>query len=94
MNSYLVERYIPGLAEADLRAALGRVQAVCAELSAAGTPIHYGGSTFLALEETCFCRFDTDRAETAAQANERARFPFARITQAIAIEPEWLPASQ
>ncbi len=94
MNSYLVERYLPGLAEADLRVALGRVQAVCAELSAAGTPIRYGGSTFLALEETCFCRFDTERAETAAQANERARFPFARITEAIVIEPQRVPASQ
>ena len=94
MNSYLVERYLPGLAEADLRAALGRVKAVCAELSAAGTPIRYGGSTFLALEETCFCRFDTERADTAAQANELARFPFARITEAIVIEPQSVTPSQ
>ena len=61
MNSYLVERYLPGFSEADLRAALERVQAACAELSAAGMPIRYGGSLFLALEETCFCRFDSDR---------------------------------
>ena len=93
MNSYLVERYLPGLSEGDLRAALERLQAVCAQLSAAGTPIEYGGSTFLALEETCFCRFDTERAETAVQANEQARFPFARITEAIVIEPQGAPAS-
>jgi hypothetical protein len=88
VNSYLVERYLPGFSEADLRAALERVQTACAELSAAGTPIRYGGSLFLALEETCFCRFDSERAETAAEANERAQFPFARITPTIVIVPE------
>lgn len=93
MNSYLVERYLPGFSEADLRAALERVQAVCAELSAAGTPIRYGGSTFLALEETCFCRFDTQSAKTAAEANEQAQFSFARITEAIVIEPQGAAAS-
>lgn len=93
MNSYLVERYLPGFSEADLLTALERVRAVCAELSAAGTPIRYGGSTFLALEETCFCRFDTHSAQTAVEANEQAQFPFARITEAIVIEPQGAAAS-
>ena len=88
MNSYLVERYLPGFSEADLRVAIGRVQVACAELSAAGTPVRYGGSLFLALEETCFCRFDSEHAETAATANERAQFPFARITPTVVIAPE------
>lgn len=87
MNSYLVERYLPGLSEVDLRAALQRVRATCEELSAGGAPIRYAGSMFLALDETCFCRFDSDSAEVAAEANERAQFPFARITPAIVIAP-------
>lgn len=83
MNSYLVERYLPGLSEADLRTALDRVRATCEELSARGTPIRYAGSLFLALDETCFCRFDSDSAEVAAEANERAQCPFARITPVV-----------
>jgi Nickel responsive protein SCO4226-like len=87
MNSYLVERYIPGLSETDVRAALERVQAVCAELSADGAAIRYVGSIFLPVEEACFCRFDSDRPETVAGANEQAELPYARITAGLAIEP-------
>jgi hypothetical protein len=87
MNSYLVERYLPGLSESDVRTGLSRAHAACADLSAAGTEIRYLGSIFLPLEEACFCRFDSDRRETVAEANERAQIPFARITAGRAIAP-------
>jgi Nickel responsive protein SCO4226-like len=87
MNSYLVERYLPGLSETELRTALRRVQAVCDELSAAGTPVRYLGSILLPVEEACFCRFDGGRPETIATVNERAQLAFARITAALAIAP-------
>lgn len=85
MTAYLVERYLPGLSEADITAALDRARATCAELTAGGTPIRYLGSTFLPDEEACLCRFDADRPETVVRANELAAFPFARITPAVAI---------
>ena len=88
VNTYLVERYLPGFSAADLRAAIQRVKDTCAELSAAGTPVHYRGSLFLAVEETCFCRFDSELAETAAEANEQAQFAYARITPAVVIAPD------
>ncbi len=87
MNSYLVERYLPGLAEVEVRRGLERAQAACEELSAAGTEIRYVGSIFLPLEEACFCRFDSQHAEAVAEANERAQVPFARITAGVAISP-------
>ncbi len=87
MIAYLVERYLPGLSEADVRAALSRAEAACAELRAAGYEIHYRGSIFLALEEACFCRFDSDRADAVTEANHRAGLAFARISPGIAIEP-------
>lgn len=90
MNAYLVERYLPGLSEAEVRAALGRAEAACAELCAAGTEIRYRGSIFLALEESCFCRFDSDRPEAVAEVNHRAHLAFARISPGIAIEPSSL----
>ncbi len=90
MNAYLVERYLPGLSESDVRAALSRAEAACAELRAAGTEIRYRGSIFLALEEACFCRFDSDRAEAVAEVNQRAQLAFARINPGFAIEPSSL----
>jgi hypothetical protein len=87
MNSYLVERYLPGVSEVQLRAALERLEAACAELSARGDPIRYVGSMFLPDEETCFCRLDGDNPGAAAKANEIARLPFARITAGLAITP-------
>ena len=88
MNSYLVERYLPGVSEADVRAGLHRAQLACAELEAQGAAIRYLGSIFLALEEACFCRFDSETRETVAVANERAGLPFARITAGVAIDRE------
>ena len=87
MNAYLVERYLPGLSEAELRTRLERAEAACAELGAAGVEIRYCGSMFLPLEEACFCRFDSDHPEAVAEVNERARLPFARITRGVAIGP-------
>lgn len=88
MNAYLVERYLPGVSEAELRARLGRADAACAELREAGTEIRYLGSIFLPLEEACFCRFDGDHPEAVAEVNARAQLAFARITGGVAIAPE------
>jgi Nickel responsive protein SCO4226-like len=88
VHAYLVERYLPGMSEADVRVALSRAEAACAELRAAGTEIHYRGSIFLGLEEACFCRFDSDRAETVTEVNQRAGLAFARISPGTAIEPQ------
>ena len=88
MNSYLVERYLPGLSEAEVRAGLRRAESACADLRATGTEINYVGSIFLPLEEACFCRFDSDRPEAVAAANERAQLAFARITAGVAIDAD------
>ena len=87
MNSYLVERYLPGVSEAELRVGLKRLEEACAELSARGDSVRYLGSMFLAEEETCFCRLDGDSAAAPAKANEIAQLPFARITAGLAITP-------
>jgi Protein of unknown function (DUF4242) len=87
LNSYLVERYLPGISEAELRVALARLEEACSELSAKGNPVRYLGSMFLPEEETCFCRLDGDSPGAAAEANEIAQLPFARITAGLAITP-------
>jgi hypothetical protein len=87
MNSYLVERYLPGVSEAELRGALERLTEACAKLTSSGNPVRYVGSMFLAEEETCFCRLDSDSPDAAAEANAIAQLPFARITAGLAITP-------
>ena len=88
MQTYLVERYLPGLSAAALGAALGRAQTACAQLSATGAPVRYRGSMFLPGEEACFCRFEAESAETVARVNEMAEVPFARITPALPFAPD------
>lgn len=88
MPAYLVERYLPGLSESEVRAGLSRAEAACAELRAAGIEIRYRGSMFLALEEACFCRFDSDGPEAVTEVNHRAQLAFARISTAVAIEAD------
>ena len=88
MNSYLVERYLPGMSEAEVRRGINRVRALCTELVTKGIEIRYVGSIFLPLEEACFCRFDSDRAETVAEVNQEAQLAFARITAGVAITPD------
>jgi Protein of unknown function (DUF4242) len=88
MNSYLVERYLPGLTTDALRSALQRAQTACAQLSAAGAPVSYRGSMFLPDEEACFCRFDAETPETVARVNEMAEVQFDRITPALPLAPD------
>lgn len=87
MNSYLVERYLPGLAETDVRRRLERARIASEEMSLTGTEIRYLGSIFLPLEEACFCRFDSENAEAVAEVNERAQVPFSRIILGVTISP-------
>jgi hypothetical protein len=94
VNSYLVERYLPGLSEAELRSGLERAQALCHELSAEGIDVRYLGSIFLPVEEACFCRFESDGAETVVEVNQRAQLAFARITPGVSIAPGASFASQ
>jgi hypothetical protein len=87
MTAYLVERYLPGMSEAQASAAVRRAPAACAELTAAGRRVRYLGSILMPSDEACFCRFDADSEETVARVNELAGIPFARITEAHIVLP-------
>ncbi len=57
MGTYMVERYLPGVSEEALRAAIARVQAVAAQMQAEGVAVGYLGSTFAPEDQCCFCLF-------------------------------------
>jgi len=84
MPTYLVERYLPGRDRAWIEAAVGRLR----RHRQVATHV---GSTYVAVDEACFCRFEAETADDVRDANEIARFPFARIvaTEEIGIgQPE------
>jgi hypothetical protein len=85
---FVVERYLPDINAEELRAGAERLAAAAAALSASGTEIRYLGSTFVAEEESCFCRFEASSARLVGEACHAARFPYARILEAEAVGHE------
>lgn len=81
--AYVVERYIPGLSESELRDSLAELEAAAAELRRDGVDIRYLGSTFLPRDEACFSTFEASSPEAVAQANARTALPTARILEAV-----------
>jgi Nickel responsive protein SCO4226-like len=75
MPTYLVERYLPGRDRAWLEAALAR-------LPSNRRGVAYLGSTYVASDDSCFCRFEAPDAENVRELNEIAGVPFARIVAA------------
>ena len=75
MPTYLVERYLPGRDRGWLEAAVARLQRQRRKAA-------HLGSTYVAAEDACFCRFQADSADDVRDANEIAGVPFARIIAA------------
>jgi len=75
MPTYLVERYLPGRDRGWLEAAVARLQRQRRNAA-------HLGSTYVAAEDACFCRFEADSADDVRDANEIAGVPFARIVAA------------
>jgi len=83
---FLVERFLPGLDEAALRALGERLEAAGAELRARRVEVRWLGTLALPEEETTFCRFAAGSCEEVRLANELAGAPFERIARALAVE--------
>ena len=82
---YLVERYLPGVRDEEVAAASVRLRAAAAELAADGTDVRYLGSTYVPEEESCFSHFEAASRAAVELALERARVPFARVSEARAV---------
>lgn len=79
MAQYMVERYVPGVTDAELATARKRLASAAEALAARGVDVRYLGSTFVPEEESCFCRFEGGSADGVRQACEQAGVAFARI---------------
>jgi hypothetical protein len=85
---YLVERYLPGISADDLVSLTERTRVACEQMAGEGVRIRYLGSTFLAEDEACFCRFDAASLEAVVEANRRTEIPFARVLAARQVAPQ------
>lgn len=83
---YLVERYLPGITRAELRAAERRLAHAVATVRTGGTPLVYLGSTFIPDEETSFVHFE-GILEGVERACRLASLSFARIVEVEEIKP-------
>jgi hypothetical protein len=74
MPTYLAERYLPRHDRVRVEAAVGRLRR-----QRRGAHL---GSTYVAVDDAGFCRFEAETANDVRDANEIAGVPFARIVAA------------
>jgi hypothetical protein len=84
---FVVERYLPGLSQAELLAKLKRLGSQPSAKGAAAQ-VRYIDSTFVPGDEACYCRFEGPTEAAIAEANRRAGLPFDRIVPAVTVEPK------
>jgi Nickel responsive protein SCO4226-like len=82
---YVVERYLPGLDQGELRGSLGRLGPATEELREEGIRVRYLGSTIVPGDEACFCQFEGPSEDAVAEANRRADLPFSRVVEAVVV---------
>lgn len=91
MTNFLVERYLPSTALAEIEAALGRL--VSAQ-DPERTEAWHLWTALIEAEETCLSLFEARSAGAVEAANRAARFPFDRVVEAAIIaEPASPPGS-
>lgn len=84
MNTYIVERYWPGVTVDGAHEALRRVGDQL-RLEAPENPVRHIHSVLIPAEEVVFSEFEADSLEAVREAIARAQVPFDRIQQAVPI---------
>jgi hypothetical protein len=87
LRQYLVERYVPGATDQDLRAMSRSLAKAADELAAAGQTVRYIGSTHVPVEDSCFSWFLGSSEDVVRRVLEAAAVPYARILATQALLP-------
>lgn len=85
VETFLVERYWPGVDLPTLRAALPRLEAAARAMTAEGRPVQHLGSILMPLDEVVFSLIAASDASLVQQLNARADLPAHRVAEAIAL---------
>jgi hypothetical protein len=81
MDTFIVERYLPGSSREDLAAIAERLARTDFEPG-----VHYRGSIIVPGDEACLCVFAADDADRLRAANVALGLPVARIVVAALVE--------
>jgi hypothetical protein len=85
-RTFLVECYLPGIAESDVAAAGERARRVADELRAGGRDVAYLGALFVAADEAVFHQFRSIDAGLVVEASRMAGLPFERVVESIGVD--------
>ena len=88
MPMFVVERDLPGITPEQLKSAGLRAKSCCAEISEEGQPVRWIRSFFVPERSGTYCYFEARDRAVVEEANQRARIPFTRISEAIEMTPE------
>ena len=91
MPIYIVERYWPGVTQEHLAQAIARSKEAVALMNQDGIPVRYLRSTLVPGDEVVFSLYEGPSAEAIREANERSRFHFDRIAEAVDLAAEAWP---
>lgn len=86
--TFMVERYVPGIAPDAFSESMRRVASAAAALTEQGVPVRYLGSVYVPTEECSFCCFEARDAAAVREANLRAGVEFWRVVRASFIESQ------
>ena len=85
MTTFMVERFVPGVAYDEFAEAVQRAATAAATLTEQGAPVRYLGSVFVPDEESSFCCFEARHVEAVREANRLADIQFWRVVRAVFI---------
>jgi hypothetical protein len=84
-QTFLVERYWPGVDEAIARTVVSNLERAARAMTAEGTPVEHVGSILMPADEVVFSLIEAVDERAARQVNERADVPLDRIATAITL---------
>ena len=84
MPSYFAESYAAG-SEAELRAAIARLERAAEEIAATGRRLQHVRSTFVSEDEICLHVFEADAPDDIDEAGRRAGLLFDHVVEATPI---------
>jgi hypothetical protein len=87
IETFLVERYWPGIDVATLPAVLRRLDAAAEAMTAEGTPVRHLGSILMPIDQVVFSLITAGDESLVREVNARAQVPVDRIAAAITLAP-------
>jgi hypothetical protein len=82
-QTFLIERYWPGVDEAIARAVVSSLERAARAMTAEGTPVEHVGSILMPADQVVFSLIEAADERSARLVNELADVPLDRIAAAI-----------